>query len=100
MSLLRQRATECERRVDLERLEPGARPARLVSATRSDSDEELNVPVLQAKVADGAASVKTEVMQEQQADRERRCGANGRSWGGWEPTCELRLRAIPAGVIG
>src|SRR4249920_3335001 len=61
MSLLRQRATEWRVESTLSALSPALALARLVIATRSDSDVELNVPLPHAKVATGAASVKTEV---------------------------------------
>src|SRR6476661_9131935 len=61
MSLLRQRATVWRVASTLSAFRPALALARLVIATRSDSDVALNVPLLQARVATGTASVKTDV---------------------------------------
>src|SRR6478672_11200721 len=62
MSLLRHRATEASVLSTRSALSPALARLRLVSATRSAADEELNELVSQAKVADGAAKVNTELM--------------------------------------
>src|SRR6476469_8952137 len=62
MSLLRQRATEESELSTRSALSPALARLRLVSATRSAADEELNELVSQAKVADGTANVNTELM--------------------------------------
>ena len=67
MSLLRQRATEESVESTRSALSPALRAARLVSATRSAADDELNELVSQAKVADGAANAKTELMPNSRA---------------------------------
>src|SRR6476646_5506272 len=62
MSLLRQRATEASVLSTRSALSPALARLRLVSATRSAADEELNELVSQAKVADGTANLNTELM--------------------------------------
>src|SRR6187401_1319813 len=62
MSLLRQRATEASVLSTRSALRPALARLRLVSATRSAADEELNELISQAKVADGAANVNNELM--------------------------------------
>ena len=98
MSLLRQRATVWRVESTLSAFSPALALARLVIATRSDSDVELNDPLLQARVATGTASVKTDVSRNRMPIASSRAARTGRSWGGWEPTCDLRLRTTRAGV--
>ncbi len=67
MSLLRQRATEVRVESTLRDLRPAFARARLVIATRSASDEELNEPASQAKVRLGAAKAAIEVTAKRSA---------------------------------
>src|SRR6476646_1854266 len=67
MSLLRQRATEASVLSTRSALSPALARLRLVSATRSAADEELNELVSQAKVADGTANANTELMPKRRA---------------------------------
>src|SRR5690348_12897609 len=61
MSLLRQRATDRRVESTLSDRSPALARARLVRATRSDSDDELYELTSHASVAAGAARVTTEV---------------------------------------
>ncbi len=67
MSLLRQRATPASVESTLSAFSPALARLRLVSATRSAADEELNELVSQANVSDGAAKVNTELMPNRRA---------------------------------
>ena len=70
-----------QRRVDLERWQPGARAARLVRATSCFSEAEFAVPALQASVADGVARLNADVATNARATSR----AAGR-WPAWRPS--------------
>ena len=98
MSLLRQRATECERRIDLESLEPGARPGAVGQGHEvrlGRGAERAGIPGEGGR-RDGQREHRHR--GEERGDGQRPSGGSGETASGWEQPCEQRLRAGPVGV--